>query len=304
MRHQPTDIPLIRELPEDELVAPAWLNAICPPPPFAANDSLLNCIEQDGMLRVSASLHDAKTMDAAELEAAVTDLYDQLFVLLKQTGHRNLLRVWNGLPGIVQRINAPAEQLVAWEAKAPDHEPFDRYMAFNAGRSAAFITHFGQTQLPHCTPAATAVGHLGEHLQVHLLASDKPGQAMENPRQTPAYRYSPRYGPCPPVFVRAMRFQDHLFISGTASIVGEESQHPNELQSQFDETLANIDAVNQAVGQLDAPLRHFRVYATDANDLPALARGIEHAYPLLSSIELMRSDICRNNLLVEIEAAS
>eukprot|EP00752_Nemacystus_decipiens_P015802 g14112.t1 len=290
MRQLPTDIPLIRELPEDELLAPSWLEAICKPP-VPSHGSTMSHAEQDGMIRIHATLPRANTMDATQLQAAVTNLYDQVFALLRQTGHHSLLRVWNGLPGIVQRLNAPADQLAAWESKAPDHEPFDRYMAFNAGRSAAFIQHFGETQLPRCTPAATAVGHLGEHLQVHLLASNRPGHPLENPRQTPAYRYSPRYGPRPPVFVRAMRFEQHLFVSGTASIVGEESQHPDQLQAQFDETLANINAVTQSVGQPETTLRHFRVYATDRDDLQGLAEGIERAYPSLRLMSQPPTDV-------------
>lgn len=303
MRHKPTHIPVIRQLPDDELLAPSWLDALCPPP-AATSESKINHAEQDGLLRIHASIQNANAMSAKQLEAAVANLYEQIFVFLQQTSHYNLLRIWNGLPGIVQRIDLPADQLAAWESRALEHEPFDRYMAFNAGRTAAFIQHFGEEHLPQRTPAATAVGHIGDHLQIHLLASQKPGQALENPRQTPAYRYSPRFGPSPPVFVRAMQFEQHLFISGTASIIGEESQHPNQLQAQFDETLANLNAVTQSIGHADAELRHFRIYTTNANDLPTLAQGLEHAYPSLSSIELMRSDICRNNLQVEIEAAS
>ncbi|MEM6550594.1 MAG: hypothetical protein AAF750_00455 [Planctomycetota bacterium] len=303
--HPPTtDTPRIRQLPDDELLAPSWLDALCPPPAAPSGDATLNHAAQNGMLRVHAALPHASTMDARQLEDTVEDLYTRLFDLLDQTGHPHLLRLWNGLPGIVQPITAPADQLADWESQAPEHEPFDRYMAFNAGRTAAFVQRFGEDQLPHRTPAATAVGHLGEHLQVHLLASEQPGEALENPRQTPAYRYSPRFGPSPPVFVRAMRFGQHLFVSGTASIVGEESQHPNQLQAQFDETLANLRAVMAGIGEPDDRLRHFRIYATDAEDLPALARGIESAYPSRVSIELMRSDICRNNLCLEIEAAS
>ena len=296
---------MIRQLPNDELLAPAWLDGLCPPPvPATAPGTAVTPTAQDGLLRVSATLRHANAMNAEALEAAVADLYGELFDLILQAQHPKLLRIWNGLPGIVQRISVPEAKRAQWESMAPDHEPFDRYMAFNAGRSTAFNIRYGDERLAQCTPAATAVGHLGEHLQVHILASKEPGQAIENPRQVPAYTYSPRYGPSPPVFVRATRYGDRLFISGTASIVGEKSAHPDQLQAQFDETLANLNAITKSIGQPDEALRHFRIYAPHAQDLPHLAEELQRAYPCLSTIELMRSDICRRNLRVEIEAAT
>ncbi|MEM1445043.1 MAG: hypothetical protein AAGF84_03245 [Planctomycetota bacterium] len=297
---------LIRQLPDDRLLAPAWLDALCPPPQIGdpCDGVAIGQSSHHGMLRLSATLEDALALEAEALEVAVDALYGELFRLLSDAGHPYLLRVWNGLPGIGERICVPAERLTAWETQTPEHEPFDRYMAFNAGRSKAFDTHFGHDGIARFSPAATAVGHLGQHLQVHLLASDQPGQAIENPRQVPSYRYSPRFGPRPPVFVRATQFGERLLISGTASIVGQESVHLDQVQAQFDETLNNLRTVTRRSQRPDAALRHFRIYAPHEDDLPRLAEPLRRAYPEMRSLELMRSDICRKNLLVEIEAAT
>lgn len=298
---------MIVQLPHDKLVAPAWLDELCPAPSCsdASTGTAVHFAEQGDTLRIHAKLHDADTMDAKPLEDAVAEFYSELFGLMHKRGRPYPLRIWNGLPGIVERMSAPAAEIKEWESIAPKHEPFDRYMAFNTGRNTAFRKRFGDDDgLAQFTPAATAVGHHGEDLQIHILASTTPGQAIENPRQTPAYNYSPRYGPSPPVFVRATRFGDRLFVSGTASIVGENSMHPDELHKQFSETIANINAIIQHAEHDDLALRHFRIYAPCPDDLPVLSDALSKAYPSLQSLELMRADICRRNLRVEIEAAT
>lgn len=299
-------MPLIRQLPDDRLLAPAWLDALCPEPAIETyrDGVAVGCKRRKGMCRVAVTLCDALTLDAEALEGKVDALYGELFETLNEAGHPHLLRVWNGLPGISERICVPAERLAAWESDAPVHEPFDRYMAFNAGRSRAFDSRFSGDGVARLSPAATAVGHLGQDLQIHVLASDRPGQAIENPRQIPSYRYSQRFGPRPPVFVRATRICERLLISGTASIIGQESVHHDQVQAQFDETLNNLRTVTQSSNCKDAALRHFRIYAPNEDDLPMLAHRLQDAYPSMRSLELMRSDICRKNLLVEIEAAT
>ena len=110
-------------------------------------------------------------------------------------------------------------------------------MLFNHGRKAAFdLLDFA----PSRYPAATGVGSpAGSPLTVVVAASRVEPVALENPRQTSAYLYPRRYGPRSPAFARAMLLPDcagaTLFISGTASIVGHESQHRG-IDAQLKET--------------------------------------------------------------------
>src|SRR5690606_27411235 len=77
-----------------------------------------------------------------------------------------------------------------------------RYMRFNDGRYSAM--HPWMLRRGHSVPA-TAVGNpSGDDLVVHCLAQAEGGVPLENPRQTPAFEYSPRYVPRPPVFARAI----------------------------------------------------------------------------------------------------
>ena len=179
----------------------------------------------------------------------------------------------------------------------------ERYRQFCAGRAAGMNGMFGSSY-----PAATAIGlRDGQRvLQVYALAARVPGRAVENPRQVNAWRYPRQYGPAAPGFARAMRAptdSPQLYISGTAAIVGHASHHPEDLTAQLDETLANVRSLLDAAGSdasLDAqsPLK---VYVRHAPDMPvvrALLRArLGDAVPLL----LLEGDICRSELLLEIE---
>src|SRR6187455_2321525 len=106
-----------------------------------------------------------------------------------------------------------------------------RYMVFNAGRFAALEElHGGRGELERSVASATGVGHKGEDLHVHCLATRAGGRAVENPRQVPAYRYSTRYGPVPPCFARATEVASYgsrtLLVAGTSAVQGEDSTHP------------------------------------------------------------------------------
>lgn len=104
----------------------------------------------------------------------------------------------------------------------------------------------------HGFPAATAIGHHADEalLQVYLLATDRPGTRVENPRQVSAWRYPRQYGRTPPSFARATLLPagDVLAISGTAAVVGHASAHAGDIDAQLAETLRNLDALLAAGG--------------------------------------------------------
>ena len=140
--------------------------------------------------------------------------------------------------------------------------------------------------------------------------------SIENPRQIPAFRYSRRYGPIPPCFARATRIatpQRMLLIAGTAAITGELSQHLGELDRQLQLTLENLRILIGA-GAPDIrssidPLQlmdSVRVYVARSQDIPAmqtqLSTGVFGA--TADNIEFLRADLCRTDLLVEIEGVA
>lgn len=143
---------------------------------------------------------------------------------------------------------------------------------------------------------------------IYFLAAKTPGIQIENPRQVSAFRYPPQYGPRSPSFSRAVLKRwtgaSHLFISGTASIVGHVSRHPRDPLAQLDETLANLEALlNHANRFLQASIRLASIKLYLRPDLRAadvqqrLDERLGRDLPRL----LLTGDICRDDLLLEIE---
>ena len=180
-----------------------------------------------------------------------------------------------------------------------DGEALERYMRFNAGRTAAYRA---MSERIRVIPAGTCVGHAGANLVVHAIWV--PGQLtpIENPRQRPAWLYSDRYGPVPPAFTRAMAVGGTLIASGTASVVGESSMHPGDLEAQCAETLRNMDAL-AAAGGARGPWRSLQVYVRDAAHLDAVRAWGERHFP--GELErVLHAPLCRAELLVEIEGVA
>jgi enamine deaminase RidA (YjgF/YER057c/UK114 family) len=99
-----------------------------------------------------------------------------------------------------------------------------------------------------------------------------------------------------------------LTVSGTASIVGHETLHPGEVAAQVDESLRNVQAVveaaNRAVGQslFSVDGLKMKAYVRNATDTEAVRRQLKLRLPA-TPVPLVRADICRADLLFEIEAA-
>jgi chorismate lyase/3-hydroxybenzoate synthase len=198
-----------------------------------------------------------------------------------RSSQRHLLRIWN----FIDSINDGEGDL-------------ERYRQFCVGRARGL----GDTPSDRL-PAATAVGRRrpSGRVQVCWLASRAPCRPVENPRQVRAYRYPREYGASPPAFARAVRLETgELMGSGTSSIVGHESLHDGDLSSQVEETLKNLAELHRAGGGCGAPTG-VKVYVRER----AGADGVEHqvvaGLPGANSPLLIEADICRRELLVEVE---
>jgi enamine deaminase RidA (YjgF/YER057c/UK114 family) len=102
-----------------------------------------------------------------------------------------------------------------------------------------------------------------------------------------------------------------LFISGTASIVGHETVHVGDVRRQTEESLVNIEAVREASaaqGGVSVPLAELTctVYVRRADDLAVVREVFENTVGPGSAAArgavYLQADICRADLLVEIEA--
>jgi enamine deaminase RidA (YjgF/YER057c/UK114 family) len=244
-------------------------------------------------------LHGCARIDDRDigLQAASRQAYADVFEVLADSECPHLLRLWNYLA----RINEETDGT-------------ERYRQFNAGRQQAFIE--ARRSAFEGSPAACALGTTSGPLLVSFLAGRKPPIAIENPRQVSAYRYPETYGLRRPSFSRAAIAdvgggRTVLFISGTASIVGHETVHVGDVRRQTEESLVNINAVRDAAvaqGGVDVPLAELicTVYVRRADDLAVVREVFEKTVGAGSTAAreaiYLQADICRADLLVEIEA--
>jgi chorismate lyase / 3-hydroxybenzoate synthase len=231
---------------------------------------------------------------------AVRSAYLRAISLTQKLGYRQIFRMWN----FVENINGE------------NSEGLEVYRDFCRGRAQAFSElTFAEKRLP----AATGVGSLGGGIGFCLLASRSARCVnIENSRQVPAYRYPKRHGPSPPSFARATHVapagddsgRGQIYVSGTASVIGHLTKHRGQVAAQCHETLANIEhllsADNLAAhgvrpGRRLVDLRNIKVYVRNQQDLPAVQEICAKAFSPGSDAAFLNVDICRSDLLVEIE---
>ncbi len=244
-------------------------------------------------------LHGVAEVDdqAIGLHAAAERAYRDLFELLATGPCPHPLRLWN----YMGRINDEALGT-------------ERYRQFNAGRQQAFVAA-GRSAFEGA-PAACALGLREGPLQVGVLAGRAAPLALENPRQISAYRYPAEYGAQPPSFSRAALAavggaRQVLFISGTASIVGHMTVHVGDVRRQTEESLLNIAtlrgvATEQSGKSFAAGALTYTLYLRHAADLAVVREVFEREVGAASAAAreaiYLQADICRADLLVEIEA--
>jgi enamine deaminase RidA (YjgF/YER057c/UK114 family) len=161
-------------------------------------------------------------------------------------------------------------------------------------------------------PAASALGSPQPGpVTVYCIAGAEAPIALENPRQTHAWDYPPQYGPRSPTFARGCIEPGPaptLFVSGTSSIVGYETAHAGDVRAQTQETVRNIRAVlaaaNQRLGVERFALDRlsYKVYVRRSEDLQLIERELREAIGPAAPALYLKADICRRDLLVEIEA--
>jgi chorismate lyase/3-hydroxybenzoate synthase len=232
--------------------------------------------------------------EAGALLRATENAYQEIFAALNETEHRHLIRVWNYLPDINREAGRD-----------------ERYRLFNSARQMAFRNSGRATM--GTVPAACALGSpAGSPISIYFLAARRPPRTIENPRQTSAYHYPPKFGKHSPIFSRACLWGESasskLFVSGTASIVGHETIHRGDVVAQTRETMVNIgallDEANRIVGSARYSMEELKlkVYVRTPSDLPAIEATLSASLRAETRIVYLQADVCREDLLVEIEA--
>ncbi|MBN2807448.1 MAG: hypothetical protein JXR22_12395 [Prolixibacteraceae bacterium] len=233
-------------------------------------------------------------------------LYDHLGI-----SFNNIVRQWNYVGEILSSEKDDNERLR------------QHYQMFNETRSE----YYGQFRTRNDFPAATGIGmrYLGVCIDSFAVSgNDQLGiYPISNPVQSESYHYGQQVlvgAPDtklkqnqPPQFERAkllvLKKAARILVSGTASIVGQETIGIGDVAEQTRVTISNIQKLTHSDNLLRfCPIlpsvpdqySYIRVYVKFEKDIPAVRSICEQAFGAVPATYVV-ADICRDNLLVEIE---
>jgi enamine deaminase RidA (YjgF/YER057c/UK114 family) len=226
-------------------------------------------------------------------------------------GFNQIYRQWNYVEQIfgIQEIEGKSRQ---------------NYQVFNEARAE----YYSKYRTVSGFPAATGIGTAFNGVTIECMAVECDDEvktiAISNPKQTNSYKYGqevlkgePQKNSNQnqaPQFERARLMTNgassRLFVSGTASIIGQETIGIEDVEMQTRVTIANIQSLVSeenlrahylALDAVPDKYVYVRVYVKNAEDIPVV-KTICSGYFLNVPITFVQADICRANLLVEIEA--
>jgi chorismatase len=231
----------------------------------------------------------------ARYTEATRAAYVTMFELLSEFGYDSVFRMWN----FINDINGD------------NAEGLEVYRDFCRGRAEAFEQCAVELEE---FPAATGIGSLGGGVGFYLLACRSGGHVnIENPRQVPAYHYPKRYGPRSPRFARATYLPSgpgQIYVSGTASVLGHRTAHQGRIVEQCRLALDNIALLigrsNLAASGIDdgadlSRLTNIKAYVRHREHVEIVRELCAEALSPTADIAFLNVDICRSDLLVEIE---
>jgi enamine deaminase RidA (YjgF/YER057c/UK114 family) len=244
-----------------------------------------------------------------DTRSAAVAAFDQMKAILDAEGmsFNHVVRQWNYIGNILEIKHG-----------------FQNYQIFNEVRSEVYQKY----RTIHGYPSATGIGMRLDGVSLDFCAFMANERVIikpiENPNQLNAYEYGQevlkgvagkgKSVKHPPQFERALllsgKNRSTLFISGTASIIGQDTIGIEDIEKQTIVTLDNISKLidQTRLGQITTgndkewgKYLLLRVYVKNQNDFPTVKSICNKRFPDVPSV-FIESDICRDNLLVEIEA--
>lgn len=237
------------------------------------------------------------------VELKSEELFQKIETILadENIGIHEIVRQWNYIGRITDTTN-----------------DIQNYQAFNNARARFYSkTNWGN----YGYPAATGIGMAINEVLVCLLAvSNKSAiriTPLNNPLQIAAHRYSQsmlvgQNKNATPKFERAKLVQDDTrcvcFISGTAAIRGEQSMHDMDVVLQTRQTIENIQYLisrentsrHGIANDVCLTMTALRVYIKEIDFLKSVKAEVDKVWSGIPVLYI-QADICREELLVEIE---
>lgn len=242
----------------------------------------------------------------------VTGTFGLLDTTLKEWAfdYNNIVRQWNYIENIILVDNEKDAYL-------------QNYQIFNDLRAL----FYEKSEFTNGYPSATGIGTIngGCTIEVIVFKEKKRNtvKPVTNSMQIDAHSYSTNQlvgnaieevrKVSTPKFERGKFLQlDNvglLFISGTASIIGEQTVYNDDVSKQTITTLQNIENLismnnlgkNHINTAYQPRLLNYRVYLKNEADY-SIVKSLCDTYFGIDKGFIVHADICRDNLLVEIEA--
>lgn len=194
------------------------------------------------------------------------------------------------------------------------------YQIFNEARN----TQYSQNRSLPGFPAATGIGMNSGRVAIECMTISSDAVqviAVSNPNQKESYHYGqevlvgePMIQKQPPQFERAILLKAgntcRLIISGTASIIGQQTIGIGDVELQTKITIDNIEILT-SVSNLKAHCpdldsfpevySHLRVYVKNRSDIQKVKQICSDHFGNIPAT-YVQAEICRGDLLVEIEA--
>lgn len=188
---------------------------------------------------------------------------------------------------------------------------YQNYQQFNDSRSE-FYAH---SLWKYGYPAATGIGAQAGGVLVECMATNRFENLVpiQNPDQIDAHIYTSevligeQQGQTTPKFERAKLYDDKLYISGTAAILGEKSEALDSPEEQTLLTLKNIERLANSPVVKQQQNKDFhkalacRAYIKHTPHYSTIAQTYATVLPNTDCI-FLHADVCREELLIEIEA--
>jgi enamine deaminase RidA (YjgF/YER057c/UK114 family) len=215
----------------------------------------------------------------------------------------DIVRQWNYIPGILNIREMEGKHLQS-------------YQVFNEIRQK----YYSANVFSDGYPAATGIGTRNGNFDLDFFAI-KSGPCVQkvglsNPKQQNAYEYHQTFlvgdttaGQIKktPLFERAkmLKTDDEtiIFISGTASIIGQETIGIGDIKCQTEITIDNMQELIPNSDDLKKiQFTYLRAYIKEEQDFQIVKSICESSFPGVS-VSYLQADVCRDNLLVELEGA-
>jgi len=244
-----------------------------------------------------------------DMNAGIQEQADETFRLLDGILRNeglllsDIVRQWNYVPGIL-------------DVESTSGKTIQHYQAFNEVRKH----WYAKDLFTEGYPAATGIGVRTGPFSIDFVAIKSSPSVKKiglcNPKQKNAYQYTQQHliGDAlkgkqknPPLFERAklLNFTDSslVIISGTAAILGQETVGEGNVREQTEVTIKNmLELTAPAVTGQDNTYRfnYLRVYVKNPENRDTVKAICDSYFPNVPA-SFVLADVCRDNLLMEIE---